>query len=143
FVGEITIVKATLHSFNHTVNSIARNEKIITQGILKLNQQVLQYENSTDRQLRKNAISLNIPLIDNGVFHIYKLCPLPVKVDRNKCLFKYIAPEKEFLLMDDAKRQYVKLIYNHLEFPGLKVIPALQILLQNYELDEPSLPQLG
>lgn len=198
---QVTIVKATLTSFNHTVSSIARNEEIITQGMKKLSQHVIQFENSTDKRLQRavilitineqliqltsifnelereydllitaivnaqkgilephlinpvqvvkymelikedikdkrfpialagdngyqllkvidldvfiagNILSyvLNIPLVDSSVFDMYKIWPLPVEVNAKKQLFTYIAPEKEILLIDDAKRQYVKL----------------------------------
>lgn len=52
---------------------------------------------------------INIPLIDNNVFNLYRVLPLPKEIPQMKGKYVYIQPEKEFLLIDESKRQYAKL----------------------------------
>ncbi|XP_049807185.1 uncharacterized protein LOC126249565 [Schistocerca nitens] len=52
---------------------------------------------------------INIPLIDNNNFNLYRVLPLPKEIPNMKGRYIYIQPEKEFLLIDESKRQYAKL----------------------------------
>lgn len=58
---------------------------------------------------------INIPLIENNEFHLYKLIPLPIKVTSGKDQYVYIQPEKDYLLVDSAKKLYAKVLQNELE----------------------------
>ncbi|XP_049835646.1 uncharacterized protein LOC126279107 [Schistocerca gregaria] len=140
--------QAILHSFNHMVNSILLSVILIKDEIKDKQFPVALIEDM-GHQLMKvivldvlvagNILSyvLNIPLVDKSVFHMYKLWPLPVEVDRNTRLFTYIAPEKEFLLMDDAKRQYVKLSNEQLVCkkiePDHSICKETFVLLSTYD----------
>ncbi|XP_046997922.1 uncharacterized protein LOC124613273 [Schistocerca americana] len=52
---------------------------------------------------------INIPLIGNNNFNLYRVLPLPKEIPNMKGRYIYIQPEKEFLLIDESKRQYAKL----------------------------------
>ncbi|XP_046983225.1 uncharacterized protein LOC124553404 [Schistocerca americana] len=52
---------------------------------------------------------INTPLIDNNNFNLYRVLPLPKEIPNMKGRYIYIQPEKEFLLIDESKRQYAKL----------------------------------
>ncbi|XP_046994420.1 uncharacterized protein LOC124606481 [Schistocerca americana] len=58
---------------------------------------------------------INIPLIDNNNFNLYRVLPLPKEIPNMKGRYIYIQPEKEFLLIDESKRQYAKLSVDDLK----------------------------
>lgn len=198
---QVTVVKATLSSFNHTVTSLARNEEVIVNNMEKLHRYMKEYVNSTDQKIQHLAVLtavneqliqlvsiytelereyemlisaivnaqkgilephiinpvqivkylhlirddikdkkfpialteqsgyqllriidvdafmsghilsyvLNVPLVENELFNLYKVLPLPSEIDGEQNLFMYIQPETDYLLIDEAKRHYAKL----------------------------------
>ncbi|XP_046998333.1 uncharacterized protein LOC124613661 [Schistocerca americana] len=70
-----------------------------------------------DVVLAGNTLSyvLNIPLVDSSVYTLYRIWPLPAEYDATNKLFAYIEPERNFLLIDDAKRQYALLSRDQLQ----------------------------
>ncbi|XP_046980663.1 uncharacterized protein LOC124545762, partial [Schistocerca americana] len=57
---QVTVVKATLTSFNHTVSSLARNEEIIVKNMEKLHRHMNEYANSTDQKIQHLAVLTTI-----------------------------------------------------------------------------------
>jgi hypothetical protein len=62
---------------------------------------------------------IRLPLTNHVKYHVYHVLPLPIRIeDTNRFIF--ILPEREYLLMDTAKRYYIKLGIN--EFKDCKLI---------------------
>lgn len=208
---QVTVVKATLTSFNYTVASLARNEETIVRNMEKLHRFMQAYANSTDQKIQHLAVIttvneqliqlvsiytelereyellisaivnaqkgilephiinpvqivkylhlirddikdkkfpialseqsgyqllriidvdafmsgnilsyvLNVPLVENELFNLYKVLPLPSAIDGSQNLFMYIQPEKDYLMIDESKRHYVKLSNEQLLCKGI------------------------
>ncbi|XP_049798860.1 uncharacterized protein LOC126234052, partial [Schistocerca nitens] len=99
---QVAVVRATLTGLNRTVESISSNLLKVMDLDVFVTKEVLGYV-------------INIPLIENNEFNLYKMLPLPVEVTAGTGQFTYIQPEKEYLLLDRSKKLYAKVSYEHLE----------------------------
>jgi hypothetical protein len=68
-----------------------------------------------------NVISL--PLINHVKYSVYHVLPLPIKIRNTELMFTFILPERQYLLMDIAKRYYARLMID--EFKECKLITAV------------------
>ena len=58
---------------------------------------------------------IRLPLTNQINYNLYHVLPLPIKVRNTDNKFIFIVPEREYLLMDIAKRYYTKLKVNELK----------------------------
>lgn len=52
---------------------------------------------------------IKLPLTDDTVYNTYKVLPLPINMNNTNNKFLFIQPEQKYLLVDKAKRYYVKM----------------------------------
>ena len=50
---------------------------------------------------------LSVPLIQSKSYQLYKVLPFPVKQEES--VFMYVEPQKDYILMDSLRQQYVKM----------------------------------
>lgn len=89
--------------------------------------------NATHQNLTVNIVDLDVfikdnflvyvirlPLTNHVGYNVYHVLPLPIRIKDTDTRFTFILPEREYLLMDTAKRYYTKLRVN--EFKECKLI---------------------
>jgi hypothetical protein len=55
---------------------------------------------------------IRLPLTNHVKYNVYHVLPLPIRIEDATNQFTFILPEREYLLMDTAKRYYVRLGVN-------------------------------
>lgn len=65
---------------------------------------------------------IRLPLTNHVKYNVYHVLPLPIRIEDSINQFTFILPEREYLLMDTAKRYYARLGVS--EFKDCKVIMA-------------------
>jgi len=55
---------------------------------------------------------IQLPLTNHINYNLYHVLPLPIKIKGTNTSFTFILPEREYLLMDVAKRYYARLKVN-------------------------------
>ena len=65
---------------------------------------------------------IRLPLTNHVKYNVYHVLPLPIRIEDSTNPFTFILPEREYLLMDTAKRYYARLGVN--EFTDCKLIFA-------------------
>jgi len=63
---------------------------------------------------------IRLPLTNHVKYNVYHVLPLPIRLEDASNRFIFILPEREYLLMDTAKRYYGRLAIN--EFKECKLI---------------------
>ena len=58
---------------------------------------------------------IRLPLTNHVNYNLYHVLPLPIKIKNTNNKFTFIVPEREYLLMDVAKRYYTKLKVSELK----------------------------
>lgn len=58
---------------------------------------------------------IRLPLTNRVNYNLYHVLPLPIKIKNTDNKFTFIVPEREYLLMDVAKRYYTKLKVSELK----------------------------
>lgn len=83
---------------------------------------------------------INIPLIDNNVFTLYRMFPLPREIPHMIGKYIFIQPEKEFLLIDESKRLYAKISQEQLSCKELsknrRICKQSFVLLSTFDHEE-------
>jgi len=52
---------------------------------------------------------IHLPLTNHVNYNLYHVLPLPIKIKNTDTRFTFILPQREYLLMDVAKRYYARL----------------------------------
>ena len=58
---------------------------------------------------------IRLPLTNHVNYNLYHVLPLPIKIKNSDTQFTFILPEREYLLMDVAKRYYARLKVNEIK----------------------------
>jgi len=58
---------------------------------------------------------IHLPLTNHINYNLYHVLPLPIKIKGTNTSFTFILPEREYLLMDVAKRYYARLKVNEIK----------------------------
>jgi len=58
---------------------------------------------------------IRLPLTNHIKYNLYHVLPLPIKIKGTNTSFTFIIPEREYLLMDVAKRYYARLKVNEIK----------------------------
>jgi hypothetical protein len=59
--------------------------------------------------VRSNLVYIvRVPLATHYVYDVYRVLPVPIKVNDTKSKYTFIQPEKEYILIDSTKQYYVK-----------------------------------
>jgi hypothetical protein len=59
--------------------------------------------------VRSNLVCVvRVPLATHYVYDVYRVLPVPIKVNDTKSKYTFIQPEKEYILIDSTKQYYVK-----------------------------------
>jgi len=58
---------------------------------------------------------IRLPLTNHINYNLYHVLPLPIKIKGTNTSFTFIIPEREYLLMDVAKRYYARLKVNEIK----------------------------
>ena len=65
---------------------------------------------------------IRLPLTNHVKYNVYHVLPLPIRIEDDSNKFIFILPEREYLLVDTAKRYYARLGLN--EFKDCKLITS-------------------
>ena len=58
---------------------------------------------------------IRLPLTNHVRYNVYHVLPLPIRIKDTSTRFTFILPEREYLLMDTAKRYYARLRVNNIQ----------------------------
>jgi hypothetical protein len=57
---------------------------------------------------------VKVPLVTHYIYDIYKVLPIPIRINGTKNKYTFIQPEKEYILIDSTRQYYVKLMHENL-----------------------------